>query len=295
MLVAFWLIVEMGLLAIGFTGMVVIVCVLWFQFYAAGKLKRRGAIFHVHEQLGKSSYEGIETELMSIVHERTEDDHLSYEEMVAQAAITRHGSGRHDMSDFVDDMVDIGQERFGIGADAIRDAFAENAFETHLIRDDVLLGYRDVAAIDRPALFIFLLRDTAEADLAAADNLHTAMFLLSPSQPAGLELRLAGHIAEVVQSPTFERRWRGTDENRALRQILMRDEHFIHAPIDDIPRLAEAIDGKVGDADLPESCLIVTIERGRDLIIASRDEKLMAGDQLGIIGEPEDLESLMAT
>ena len=88
-LIAFWLIIEMGILAIAFTGMVLIGCVLWYQFFAAGNLERRGAIFHVHQRLGQKKYEGLELELMSIIHDRTRNENLSYETLVARSGHAR--------------------------------------------------------------------------------------------------------------------------------------------------------------------------------------------------------------
>lgn len=69
-LIAVWLIIEMGLIAIGFTLALAISAALWYQFYAAGELRRRGAIFHVHERLGQQRFDGIDEELSVIVENR---------------------------------------------------------------------------------------------------------------------------------------------------------------------------------------------------------------------------------
>ncbi len=50
--------------------------------------------------------------------------------------------------------------------------------------------------------------------------------------------------------------------------------------------------GGVGELELPDSCLLAMIERDGELIIAKPSITLMAGDDIAIIGEPEDIQSL---
>ncbi|MEO1084208.1 MAG: APC family permease, partial [Acidobacteriota bacterium] len=83
-LISFWLIVEMGLLAIIFTGMLGLACGFWYFLYANKRTQRTGAIFHVHARLGANRYEGLERELMTIIHDRTRDENLSYEGLITR-------------------------------------------------------------------------------------------------------------------------------------------------------------------------------------------------------------------
>ena len=291
-LIAFWLIIEMGLLPIAFTGMLVIGCGLWYQFYASDRVKRRGAIFHVHRNLGRSQYEGIEHELMTIVHERTQAENLSYEEVVARSAMTDYPTGRYDLESLVVHMARVGEERFDLPEQTIRGAFDRERFEVHVIREQILLTYQTSADAERPELFVFRFGPEAEVDLPVSRPFHTMMFLLLPEEPVGLDLRIAGHLAEVVHAENFTERWLSARSERELNEILMRDDHFVHARVEQLPWLAEQGGHTVGEVRLPGTCLLVMIERDGALLIAQPDVRLERGDLVSIIGEPEDLARL---
>jgi len=118
------------------------------------------------------------------------------------------------------------------------------------------------------------------------------MFLVTPPKPAGLDLRLVGHLAEVVQSLDFEKRWLQADDAKAMNEVLMRDDHFLHAPLSDLPYLSQHVGEPLSSFELPDSCLIALIERDGKIIIANPKEVLQPGDSIAVIGEPEDLERL---
>ncbi|MEO0996827.1 MAG: APC family permease, partial [Pseudomonadota bacterium] len=237
-LISFWLIIEMGILAIAFTGMVTIGCVLWFQFYAARGLKRRGAIFHVHERLGQNRYEGIERELMTIVHDRTSAENLSYEAVVARSAMRSLASGHFDRERLLGLMAGMAEERFGIEPAVIREAFGADDLRFQAITADVVLAYRAVDNVAEPELFVFRFGPDTTQSLPGVTLCHTAMFLLTPTEPAGLDLRIAGHLAEIVQGEHFQQLWRDADNERELNEVLMRDDHFLHAPLGELPYIA---------------------------------------------------------
>ena len=104
----------MGILAIGFTGTIVIGCVLWYNFYASSRVDRRGAIFHVHERLGRNVYEGLEHELMSIIHDRTQAQNLSYEAVIARSVVTDFRYGRYDRPLILETLREVAIERHGL-------------------------------------------------------------------------------------------------------------------------------------------------------------------------------------
>lgn len=133
-LISFWLIIEMGIMAIAFTGMVTIGCVLWYQFYASGNLERRGAIFHIHQRLGMQRYEGLERELMTIIHDRTQAENLSYEAVIARSVMMDFRYGMYDLSHIGEIMKTQAQDRFDLGVNVIEDILQENSLHLHPIK-----------------------------------------------------------------------------------------------------------------------------------------------------------------
>jgi len=291
-LISFWLIIEMGILAIAFTGMVAIGCVLWYYFYASGNLERRGAIFHIHQRLGQQRYEGLERELMTIIHDRTQAENLSYEAVVARSVMMDFRYGVYDVEQIQDIIREQGAERYDLDPAIVEDVLNEEALNLHAMSDHVHINYATHPAVDEPELFVLRFGPQAKLSIGSAQNAHTLMFLIVPPKPVGLDLRLAGHLAEVVQSEHFETRWLASESEREMNEVLMRDDHFLHGPVENFPSLLEQAGRKIAEVSLPASCLIAMIERDGKIIVATPDTDLLATDEVAIIGEPADLQNL---
>jgi len=292
-LISVWLISEMGFLAIGFTTALLIGCVAWYRFYAMGKVVRRGAIFHVHQRLGEKKYEGLERELMTIIHDRTESENLSYEGLVARSAVEDVRQGVFGKGRLTDLLTQVAAERFESG-DEIAESF-HASWEFRPVGDGVYLSIKTIKDLPQPELIVCRFGPEAELaldDIDEIDDAHTVLFLVTPDRPVGLDLRLAGHIAEVVQSDHFTERWLQASNEKALNSILMRDDHFYHGPVETMPFLVEQLGRRFGDLDLPTSCILAIIERDGELIIATPEVTLLAFDGVAIIGEPSDIQLL---
>jgi len=263
-LISFWLIIEMGILAIAFTGMVTIGCVLWYHFYGAKRTVRRGAIFHIHERLGQQRYEGLERELMTIIHDRTQAENLSYEALVARSVMMDFRYGQYDLPQLHDIMGEQSLQRFGIEPDVIAGHFSAETLQLRPINQGVYIAYQCSDSIIEPELFVLRFGSRAKLNLPMADDAHTLMFLLSPKKPVGLDLRLAGHLAEVVQSEHFEQRWLDAKTDKDMNEVLMRDDHFLHGPVSSFPALAVQLGKPISEVD-------VIIGEPDDLIALKRE------------------------
>lgn len=291
-LISFWLIIEMGILAIAFTGMVTIGCVLWYHFYASGDLERRGAIFHIHQRLGQQRYEGLERELMTIIHDRTQAENLSYEAVIARSVMMDFRYGKYDLELLREIVKEQATTRFELGEEIISDCLANDTLHLHTISDHVNIHYVTHESVEQPELFVLRFGPQAKLDIPIASDAHTLMFLIAPPKPVGLDLRLAGHLAEVVQSDHFETRWLSAGTEKDMNEVLMRDDHFLHGPVKQFPRLLQQAGNKISNIELPASCLIAMIERDGDIIVATPEIELRATDEVAIIGEPVDLQDL---
>ncbi len=295
--VSLWLISEMGALAIAFTVALLLGCVGWYRWYASANVVRRGAIFHVHQRLGEQVYEGLERELMTIIHDRTEDEDLTYEALIARSAVVDLQTGTFDNASLSALLRATVSERFEAG-----DVIAETITDSLGFRpvgEGVYMSIAVLNDIDQPELVVYrfgpeVKRSIIDGDLVVDDlqDAHTLLFLVSPTRPVGLDLRLAGHIAEVVQSDHFTDRWLRAKDDKALNAILMRDDHFYHGPVETMPFLVEQLGRTVGELDLPSSCILALIERDGELVIPTPDVTLLAFDGVAIIGDPSDIELL---
>lgn len=291
-LISFWLIIEMGILAIAFTGMVTIGCVLWYHFYASGNLERRGAIFHIHERLGQQRYEGLERELMTIIHDRTQAENLSYEGLIARSVMMDFRYGIYDKSHIGEILVERAVKRFDIKPEIILDMVHGENVIMHPITEGVHITYQTHPDVVEPELFVLRFGPQTKLNMNVAVEAHTLMYLIVPNKPVGLDLRLAGHLAEVVQSDNFEMRWLESKSEREMNEVLVRDDHFLHGPLSEFPSLLKQAGKKISEIALPNSCLIAIIERGGQVIVATPDTQLLETDEIAIIGEPVDLDTL---
>lgn len=293
-LIAFWLIIEMGILAIAFTGMMLIGCALWYQFFTAGRLERKGAIFHVHQRLGQQRYEGLERELMSIIHDRTIDENLSYETLVARSAMLDLRYGKYDHLHISEILLETATKRFEFSDQVDIQGLFGSEWRFRPLGAAVFLAFKTDGMLTQPELIVCRFGAQAKIELDDVASAHTLLFLVVPEKPAGLDLRLAGHLAEVIQSENFEPRWLGADDERALNEILMRDDHFYHGPVEAIPFLMSQLGKPIAEIELPASCLLALIDRDGDIRIATAEETLLPGDEVAVIGEPQDITELLS-
>ncbi len=291
--IALWLISEIGFLAIAFTAVLLIGCVMWYRIYAMGNLERRGAIFHVHQRLGEQKYEDLERELMTIVHDRTQDENLSYEALIARSVVVDVQAGSFDDSQLKELLSETSIKRFDAG-ERIAETFGDK-LSFRPVGDDVYMSMTAAADIEQPELVVCRLGPDTTLNLEGLDELrqaHTLLFLVAPNRPIGLDLRLAGQIVEVVQSDNFTRRWLRAQDEKALNAILMRDDHFYHGAVETLPFLVEQLGRKISELELPSSCIVALIERDGELVIPTPEVTLLAFDGVAIIGEPDDIELL---
>jgi hypothetical protein len=291
-LISFWLIIEMGILAIGFTGMVLIGCVLWYQFYASGNLERRGAIFHVHERLGQQRYEGLEQELMTIIHDRTQTENLSYEAVISRSIMMDFRYGMYDIAHITEILKELAHEKFDLEPESIVELLADEHFELHPISEGAQIAYVIHEKIARPELFVLRFGPRAKLNVENADAVHTLMFLIVPPKPVGLDLRLAGHLTEVMQSELHEVEWLATESERHMKEALMRDDHYLQGSEDKFPGIFKQSSKLVSEIELPDSCVIIMIERHGEIRSVTPETVLESTDEILIIGEPEDLSNL---
>jgi len=296
MLISVWLIAEMGLLAVSLTGIIIVLCVAWYYYYTGGKIQRQGAIFHVHERLGRKRYEGLEYELLSILNEKNgEEKRLAYEEVVARSSIIDISSKDPEISGLIDLCADIFAGRLKLDKKRISEDLSERYRHKFTnLGNGVVAGYLRYSNLATAEMVVFRMRKAVEVQIPGINTpVYALIFLVTPETKPGLDMRLVGHLAEVVQPESFLKRWLNAESEKELREILMSDEHFIHVSVDDNRYLKDQIGLKIGEIRLPGESLIAIIYRHGDLIIPHGNTELEPGDELSIIGQPEDIKTLM--
>lgn len=296
MLISVWLIAEMGFLAVSLTGIIIVLCVAWYYYYTGGKIQRQGAIFHVHERLGRKRYEGLEYELLSILNEkRGEEKRLAYEEVVARSSIIDISNKDPEIGELIDLGADIFSGRMKLDKKIISEDLMERyRHQFTNLGNGVVASYLSYEGLSTAEMVVFRLRTAVDAEIPGIDTaVYALIFLVTPKENPGLDMRLVGHLAEIVQPDSFLKRWLNAASEKELREILMSDEHFVHISVDDNSFFKKQVGLKVGKLKLPGDSLIAIIYRNGDLIIPHGNTVLEPGDELSIIGQPQDIKTLM--
>lgn len=276
LLISFWLIVEMGMLSIGFTGVLIIGCAVWYHLYASSRTERAGAIFHVTACMAENQYKGLDKEMMTIINERTDEENWSYESVISRADMIPITSEETTFDHLAETAASRMAEKSEASAEQILQAFEGRLSSGHPLGKEVIIWYGTVAELQQPELVIFYLPEPAKLEGYDQSEFQILLFLAVPKEVVGLDLRLAGHVADIINGRPFRREWAVSDTDQERREILMRDDNFYH----------------VYAEDLPGSCLITLIERGGNLTTAKPNQILREKDEVSIIGEPEDLREL---
>lgn len=294
MLISVWLIAEMGLLPVLLTGVIIVLSVAWYYYYAGGKLKRQGAIYHIHERLGRNRYEGLEHELLSILNEKNVEKRLAYEQVVARSVILDIHQEHPQIQELIGQTANIFAGRTKIEKQQIAEDLKKryrNQFT--ILGNGVAVSYLTYPQLAAPEMVIFRIKSGLDIEIPGLNSMtHAMIFLISPREELGLEMRLVGHLAEIVKASNFTNRWQQADSEKELRKILISDERFAHISVENNRFMHERRDHKISNIELTGDCLIAIIYRHGDLIIPHGNTELETDDELFIIGDPEYIREL---
>jgi len=292
MIISLWLVAEMGLLAVGLTGTLIILCIAWYFYYAHGKVKRQGAIYHVHARLGQMRYEALEHELMTIINEKNIDSSLTYEEVIARSEVVRAQSADRDLAILSQKAVDSLESRLSKDTNLKSnwsDAFTDIATQAVRLKKGVYFKYVQLEGLRMPEMVSIQCKGGLTLEAFGEEKIHALIYLITPEDQPLLHMRIIGHMAELIEAEEFLDRWIAAKSERELKQVLLSDERLIHVRLQENTPTEEWIDKAIMELQLPGECLVTIIERNNDIVIPKGKTRLQTGDVLSILGYPKDI------
>jgi amino acid transporter len=292
MIISLWLVAEMGLLAVGLTGTLIILCIAWYFYYAHGKVKRQGAIYHVHARLGQMRYEALEHELMTIINEKNIDSSLTYEEVIARSEVVRAQSADRDLAILSQKAVDSLEARLSRDTNlnsGWADAFTDIATQAVRLKKGVYFKYVQLEGLRMPEMVSIQCKGGLTLEAFGEEKIHALIYLITPEDQPLLHMRIIGHMAELIEAEEFLDRWIAAKSERELKQVLLSDERLIHVRLQENTPTEEWIDKAIMELQLPGECLVTIIERNNDIVIPKGKTRLQSGDVLSILGYPKDI------
>jgi amino acid transporter len=210
--IPFILIAGMGWGPVLMSLVVGLVALGWYFYYAAGRVMRSGAIYHVFQRLGQHQNVELDHELRHLLGLRGPSVDDQYEEVLSQAVTL-------DLRHAIDFESVLGLASRILARDT--DCEASELFES--FRQGARLGLMPVthgtvlphqlrADVDEPHMLIVRVRPGAKVvrgDVldASVKRIHAFVFLISPEQRAGTHHRILSRLSLHTDLPDFLARW----------------------------------------------------------------------------------------
>lgn len=293
MIISLWLVAEMGLLAVGLTGTLIILCIGWYFYYAHGKVKRQGAIYHIHARLGQLRYEALEHELMTIINEKNVNTSLTYEEVIARSIMLQVPGSQSNFERLLMKATITLSNRLKLDKQFLMEGLFDLEQNFTQLKEGVFFKYvRMEEALIPEMVSVQSKEGILITEGKTTKTAHALIFLVTPANRPLLHMRIIGHLAELIEAEEFLDRWKRAESENELKEVLLSDERFVHVRLQEHSPSEVWIGEVLMDIDLPGECLVTIIERNGEIIIPKGKTKLQSGDVLSILGYPQDIQGL---
>ncbi len=299
-LASFILIVYMGWLAILFTLGVVLVCLVWYLWYARPNVVRDGAIYHWFRRLGQRQYDDLDREFRTILKEKGLRSDDQFDEVVARAQVIELDEGE-SFEELVSKAAHQLATRLPVPAAKLEQGFLQGTKTgaTPVARG-AALPHLHVLGIERPEMVLArsragLLMDVIDAiggEEDVAHRVHAIFLLVSPEEDHGQHLRMLAQLANRVDEEHFIEDWLQARNAAHLKELLLEETRYQTVRLRSSDRTAEFIGKAIQDLELPENSLVAIVRRGNDIIVPGRRDVLRENDLVTVIGEPDALRLL---
>ena len=277
-----------------------LVAFLWYRGYAAHRVERHGAIYHVFERLGRQRFEGLDAELRGILKEKGPRHSDSFDGILARATVLDL-----DAPAFEEVVIAASRalaEDLGVPADRLAHGFLEGTRTGATpVVGGVALPHMRLEDVEVPRLLAVRCRDSvtvlagdAEGHAQPPAPTYALFFLISPVADPGQHLRLLAELATRIDAPDFLARWLEAEGDRELRRTLLHGERSLVLHVGSGSLGAAWNDRSLREIDLPDGSLVAVIHRGDETLVPRGSTRLREGDQLTVIGEPAVIRVLAA-
>lgn len=294
------LISKMGLLSISFSLGLIIIGILWYQYYARSKVIRTGAIYHVFERLGRERYNGLDSELRGILKEKGLREADPFDEIVARSFIIDLDE-KAEFEEIVEQaslwISQIAEENMG----TIKNMFLEGTrMGATPVTHKIALPHLKLKGLQQAEMVLVRAKDGVHikfknplTDFKDDEEIVNAVFfLVSPEDDPTQHLRILAQIAGRVEEDNFMDDWKNAGDEQKIKEVLLRDERLFSIILEKHYRSSKWIGLSLKEIKIPAGCLVALLRRGKDTIVPSGDTVFKDGDRLTIIGNPSGLNSL---
>lgn len=301
----FWLIVEMGPVAILFSVGLFVVGIFWYYYYGKDRVVRDGAIYHMFARLGEKRFEGLDAELRGILKEKGLRDKDPFDAVIASASII----DVIEKKEF-EEIVEMASQKFAkifkIDVPFLKKSFLDGTLVGATpVSNHAALPHMRLANIGNAELIMVRVKhgisvkinDNLENSpfLLSNEKIFAFFFLVSPEENPSQHLRILAQIASHVDDVRFIKKWSAAVNEQEIKELLLRDDRFLRLHLRPGSKAEELAGIAIKRLNLPEECLIAIIHRAGEIIVPHGNILLALDDHLTIIGYPEGIKKLYDT
>jgi K+/H+ antiporter YhaU regulatory subunit KhtT len=290
--IAVLLIAEMGNLSILFTAAIVVAGIGWYFYYAQRYVAREGAIYHLFARLGKFRYEGLDSELHTILEEKSAGDASDFDRLVARASVI-HLDEPQLYDDVVHDVAERLADTTGLSRDKIAHGFLEGSqYSGITVSHGTAQPYYLTSGIDREELVMvhcqsgICVEFEDDDEVVRTEPVYAFFFLLSPKSDQSQHLRTQATLANRTDEESFLLEWRAATNEQEIKETLLHHERYLSLHLLSGTPTEKFIDKRIADLNMPAGNLVALVRRNGQIHIPNGSTSLNEGDRITVIGDP---------
>ena len=292
-------IVMLGWIPVLFALGMIVVSILWFQLYAASKIDRYGAIFHVFARLGEHRFDPLDSELRGIIKDKGLRPSDPFEKIIARARVIEAPT-EASFEDLATLAAEAISRETGRSATHFYDGFLEGTqVGATPVMGGVALPHLRLDGLKRSHLVLVRCADGLMLTVGAgvpgsqsSQKVNALFFMASPDDDPAQHLRLLANLAGAVEQNGFMERWSAATGPAELKTALLRSEHSLTLSITPGTPPGNWIGRSIASLALPDDILVALVYRGGDRLIPTGRTTFAAQDRVIVIGDPEHITQL---
>ncbi len=299
MAACFTAMILLGWIPIAFALALIGVSVAWFRIYAAKRVRRDGAIYHVFSRFGERRFAGLDIELREIIKEKGLRKTDPFDEIIAISDTIDAEEGMTFEQLVANASAALAEQVPGSGTSLSERFLHGTGIGATPVTGGVALPHLRVDGINEPVLVLARSREGVVIDLGDAfsdshrsQTVHAIFFLVSPEGDPSIHLRLLAQLASHVEQAGFMGRWLAAQSPQELKEILLRDERFLSIHLREGSPAEALIGVALRDLGFSEECLVAMIHRRGQMIVPRGGSVLEVDDQLTVIGDESGINAL---
>ena len=296
--IALLLIAEMGNLSILFTAAIVVAGIGWYFYYAQQYVAREGAIYHLFARLGQFRYEGLDSELHTILEEKGVGDASDFDRLVARASVI-HLDEPKLYDDVVHDVAAHLAETTGLDASKMAQGFLEGSqYSGITVSHGTAQPYSLTAEIEQEELVMvhcqsgICVEFEDDDEVVRTEPVYAFFFLLSPKTDQSQHLRTQATLANRTDEESFLIEWRAASNEQELKETLLHHERYVSLHLLSGTSTEDFIGQRVADLNIPAGNLVALVRRNGQIHIPNGSTALSEGDRITVIGDPAGINRL---